>query len=200
MSLTKVGEKHFSVVNHCVPRIDAGGIKVTGRALRSGHIYGRNALRWRFKKPLFQCQGRCPLMPRKQKAIPGVEAVVTCFGMPRTRSWAGYMYLTDTIRYSGDCVAMVAAQSKELVDEALEAIHAEYEELPGVYTIEEALSEGAFAVHEKYPDNIFKDSVFHIPQKETRTQHLKRRILFWRNTGPSTLSTPILSRRHVSVT
>ena len=22
MSLTKVGEKHFSVVNHCVPRID----------------------------------------------------------------------------------------------------------------------------------------------------------------------------------
>lgn len=37
------------------------------------------------------------------------------------------MYLTDTIRYSGDCVAMVAAQSKELVDEALEAIHAEYE-------------------------------------------------------------------------
>ncbi len=30
MSLTKVGEKHFSVVNHCVPRID-GVDKVTGR-------------------------------------------------------------------------------------------------------------------------------------------------------------------------
>ena len=173
MSLTKVGEKHFSVVNHCVPRID--GVDKSNRkgALRSGHIYGRNALRWRFKGP-YSSARVVSIDAAKAKAIPGVEAVVTCFDMPRTRSWAGYMYLTDTIRYSGDCVAMVAAQSKELVDEALEAIHAEYEELPGVYTIEEALSEGAFAVHEKYPDNIFKRIPCSISAKGTRTQHLKK--------------------------
>mgnify|MGYP000276667118 CR=1 FL=1 len=38
MSLTKVGEKHFSVVNHCVPRID-GVDKVTGRARYAADIY-----------------------------------------------------------------------------------------------------------------------------------------------------------------
>ena len=199
MSLTKVGEKHFSVVNHCVPRID-GVDKVTGRARYAADIYMEGMLYAGVLRSPYSSARVVSIDAAKAKAIPGVEAVVTCFDMPRTRSWAGYMYLTDTIRYSGDCVAMVAAQSKELVDEALEAIHAEYEELPGVYTIEEALSEGAFAVHEKYPDNNFKDSVFHIRKGDPDT-HLKRRILFWRgNTGPSTLSTPILSRRHVSVT
>lgn len=161
MSLTKVGEKHFSVINHCVPRID-GVDKVTGRARYAADIYMEGMLYAGVLRSPYSSARVVSIDAAKAKAIPGVEAVVTCFDMPRTRSWAGYMYLTDTIRYSGDCVAMVAAQSKELVDEALEAIHAEYEELPGVYTIEEALSEGAFAVHEKYPDNIFKDSVFHI--------------------------------------
>ena len=161
MSLTKVGEKHFSVVNHCVPRID-GVDKVTGRARYAADIYMEGMLYAGVLRSPYSSARVVSIDAAKAKAIPGVEAVVTCFDMPRTRSWAGYMYLTDTIRYSGDCVAMVAAQSKELADEALEAIHVEYEELPGVYTIEEALSEGAFAVHEKYPDNIFKDSVFHI--------------------------------------
>ena len=31
-----------------------------------------------------------------------------------------------------------------------------------MYTIEEALAEGAHSVHEQYPDNIFTDSQFHI--------------------------------------
>jgi len=38
MPLTKVGEKHFSVINHCVPRID-GVDKVTGRARYAADIY-----------------------------------------------------------------------------------------------------------------------------------------------------------------
>ena len=142
MPLTKVGEKHFSVVNHCVPRID-GVDKVTGRARYAADIYMEGMLYAGVLRSPYSSARVVSIDAAKAKAIPGVEAVVTCFDMPRTRSWAGYMYLTDTIRYSGDCVAMVAAQSKELVDEALEAIHAEYEELPGVYTIEEALSEGA---------------------------------------------------------
>ena len=161
MPLTKVGEKHFSVINHCVPRID-GVDKVTGRARYAADIYMEGMLYAGVLRSPYSSARVVSVDAAKAKGIPGVEAVVTCFDMPRTKSWAGYMYLTDMIRYPGDCVAMVAARSKELADEALEAIHVEYEELPGVYTIEEALSEGAFAVHEKYPDNIFRESMFHI--------------------------------------
>ena len=146
MPLTKVGEKHFSVINHCVPRID-GVDKVTGRARYAADIYMEGMLYAGVLRSPYSSARVVSVDASKAKGIPGVEAVVTCFDMPRTKSWAGYMYLTDMIRYPGDCVAMVAARSKELADEALEAIHVEYEELPGVYTIEEALSEGAFAVH-----------------------------------------------------
>ena len=49
-----------------------------------------------------------------------------------------------------------------------------------MYTIEEALSEGAFAVHEKYPDNIFKDSVFHIRKGDPDTAFEKADIVLER--------------------
>ena len=48
------------------------------------------------------------------------------------------------------------------MDQALEAIEAEYEELPGVYTIDDALKEDAPQIHEEYPGNIFTPSVYHI--------------------------------------
>ena len=161
MPLTKIGEKQFSVVNKSVPRID-GEDKVTGRARYAADIYMEGMLYAGVLRSPYSSARVVSIDAEEAKKIPGVEAVVTCFDMPRKKSWASYMYLTDVIRYPGDCVAMVAAQSKELVDEALEAIHVEYEELPGVYTIEEALAEGAHSVHEQYPDNIFTDSQFHI--------------------------------------
>ena len=75
--------------------------------------------------------------------------------MEKKRSWASYMYLTDVIRYAGDCVAMVAAESKDALSEALDAIEVTYEQLPGVYTIEEAMAEGAPVIHPEHPGNKF---------------------------------------------
>ena len=47
----------------------------------------------------------------------------------------------------GDPVALVAAETEELAEEALSKIKVSYEELPGVYTIEDAIKEGAPIVH-----------------------------------------------------
>lgn len=159
MPIIRVCDKHFSIVNQSVPRID-GLDKVTGKARYAADIYMEGMLYASVLRSPYSSARVVSIDAAAARAIPGVEVVVTCFDMPRTKSWGGYMYLTDTIRYSGDCVAMVAAQSRELADEALEAIRVEYEELSGVYTIEEALSEGAHAVHKDYPDNIFKESCF----------------------------------------
>ncbi|MFV0504664.1 MAG: xanthine dehydrogenase family protein molybdopterin-binding subunit [Lachnospirales bacterium] len=155
------GEKKFNVINQSKPRID-GYDKVTGKARYAADIYMEDMLYAGVKRSGHVSAKVTKIDVTKAKSIEGVHAVITFEDMPKTISWATYRYLTDHIRYTGDCVAMVAAESKELVDEALEAIEVEYEELPGVFTIDEALEEGAPLVHDNYPNNIFKESVFHI--------------------------------------
>ncbi|MBI2349370.1 MAG: xanthine dehydrogenase family protein, partial [Deltaproteobacteria bacterium] len=55
----------------------------------------------------------------------------------------------DKVRYAGDMVAAVAATEERIALEALGRIEVEYEELPAVTTVEEALKEDAPLVHEK---------------------------------------------------
>lgn len=156
-----LGEKKFNVINQSKPRID-GIEKVMGTARYAADMYMENMLYAGVLRSPCSSAKVISIKTAAAKAIEGVEAVVTFADMPRNKSWAGYMYLTDHIKYAGDCVAMAAARTKALLDEALEAIEVEYEELPGVYTIDEALKEGAPLVHAQYERNIFKDSVFHI--------------------------------------
>ena len=144
------GKKNFCEIHQSKPRID-GVEKVSGKAVYAGVL----------RSP-YSSAKVVSIKADKARQIEGVEAVVTCNDIKKTKSWAGYMYLTNHIRYEGDCVAMVAAKSKMLVDEALEAIEVEYEELPGVYTIDDALIEGAPLVHEEYKNNIFTDSYYPI--------------------------------------
>ena len=167
-----LGTKNFKVLNKSVERID-GFDKVTGKAMYAADL--------NFTGMLYGGMLRSGLSSAKVKridiekalAIEGVHAVVTAAEMPVTKSWAGYMYLTDRIRYVGDVVAIVAAESRELVDEALMAIEVEYEELPGVFTIEEALVEGAPLVHEKYSNNIFTESKYSLRKGDVVTGFAK---------------------------
>ena len=90
---------------------------------------------------------------------------------------------------------MVAAKSKMLVDEALEAIEVEYEELPGVYTIDDALIEGAPLVHEEYKNNIFTDSYYPIRKGDVEKGFAEADVILERNIGHSILSILILNQR-----
>ena len=96
----------------------------------------------------------------KAKQIEGVVCVLTYDEIPKKQSFGSYMFLTDIIRFAGDCVAMVAAENSYALQEALENIEVEYEELPVVSTIEEAMAPNAYQLHEKFPGNIFTTSRF----------------------------------------
>ena len=156
-----LGKKKFNVINRSKPRID-GYDKVTGRA--------RYAADLKFPGMVYGGMLRSGLSSARvvsidtdaAKAMPGVLAVVTAKDMRKSESWASYMYLTDRVLYVGDVVALVAAQTREQVHAALKAIKVEYEELPGVYSVREAVKEGSPVLHDKYPDNVFMDSTFHI--------------------------------------
>lgn len=61
---------------------------------------------------------------------------------------------TDRVRYVGEWVAVVVAESREEAYEALSAIEVDYELLPVVTGAEEALREGAVQLHDSVPGNL----------------------------------------------
>lgn len=101
---------------------------------------------------------------RRAEALPGVHAVLTYQNVPRViYSTAGQSYpipgpldyasFDSKVRYVGDRVAAVAAETPEIAEEALSLIEVEYEVLPAVLSIEEALREGAPIIHDE-PDYV----------------------------------------------
>src|SRR5690606_158304 len=91
---------------------------------------------------------------------PGVRAVMTGADIPRKRF--GLMIADETalaidkVRYIGEPVAAVAAIDRETALAAAELIQVEYEDLPGVFTPDEAMMPDAAIVHETfaaYPKN-----------------------------------------------
>ena len=100
---------------------------------------------------------------RKAKALPGVHAVLTWQDVPRVpHTTAGQAwpepspydtYLLDNkVRFVGDRVAAVAAETRAIAERALRLIEVEYEVLPAVLDIEAAMRPGAPIVHDE-PDS-----------------------------------------------
>ncbi len=64
----------------------------------------------------------------------------------------------DRIRFIGEPVALIAAESAAIADQALELIDLEYEELPAIFDAEQAMVPGAPVLHEAFPDNVVRHS------------------------------------------
>src|SRR3990170_375258 len=60
----------------------------------------------------------------------------------------------DTIRFHGDAVAVVVAETRGQAEDAAEAVHVQVEELAAVTDIEAAMAEGAPAIHEDLGTNV----------------------------------------------
>jgi putative selenate reductase molybdopterin-binding subunit len=96
----------------------------------------------------------------KAKALPGVAAVLTYHDIPRVvYSTAGQsdpipgpldsFSLDRKVRFVGDRVAFVAAETEEIANKALELIEVEYEELPAILDSREAMKPGAIMIHDE---------------------------------------------------
>ena len=55
----------------------------------------------------------------------------------------------DRVRYIGEPVALVAAETEEIAKEAVKAIRVKYRPLPVITNPREGLAEGAVKIHEK---------------------------------------------------
>jgi nicotinate dehydrogenase large molybdopterin subunit len=94
-------------------------------------------------------------------ALPGVAAVLTGADVPRNslveRASGGLGELlvpmpilaAERVRYVGEPVAVVAAVTPQVADQAAELVAVEYQELPGLFDMEAALEPGAPLVHDE---------------------------------------------------
>jgi putative selenate reductase molybdopterin-binding subunit len=97
---------------------------------------------------------------RKARELPGVAAVLTYQDVPRVvYSTAGQsdpmpgpqdtFSLDHKVRFVGDRVAFVAAETEEIAERALELIEVEYEELPAILDSRDAMKPGAVRIHDE---------------------------------------------------
>lgn len=157
-----------SVVGTSPQRVE-GREKVTGAALYVDDLqFGPGLLQARLKRSPIPHGRIVKIDVSKARALPGVRVVVTGVDFPGLTG----LYLSDRrifaldrVRFVGEPVAAVAADSEEIAEQALELIEVEYEELPGVFDPEDGASDGAPLLH---PDLAsYQCAPFILPQEES---------------------------------
>lgn len=139
-------EQELAVVGTAVPRLGLAE-KVQGRARytadlkRPGMLYGRVLRSPHAHARIVQIDTVAA------QRIPGVHAVLTHRDVPQVRIDADLLPLEPEVRFVGDEVALVAAESEAIAEDAVRVIRVEYEVLPAVFDAEEALRPGAPLVH-----------------------------------------------------
>lgn len=137
-------------VGQPIQRVD-GVAKVTGRARYAGDVELPGMLFGRSLRSPHPSARIVSIDVGKATGLPGVRAVLTGADVPDTRY--GRMckdipgLAKGVVRFVGEKVAAVAADTIETAEAALELIDVEYEELPAVFSAEEAMQPTAPVIH-----------------------------------------------------
>ena len=140
-------DEPLRIVGQPHPRVE-GGEKVTGRA--------RYAYDQRLPRQLYARVLRSPypharirrIDTSRAEALPGVHAVLSSTNSQDVRWYQEQSLLFDpTLRFVGDEVAAVAAETGDIAEDALRLIEVDYEPLAFVADLEAALRPDATLVH-----------------------------------------------------
>jgi 4-hydroxybenzoyl-CoA reductase alpha subunit len=131
-----------------------GLAKVTGRAIYADDIALPRMLHGKLlRSPHAHARIRS-IDVSAARALPGVHAIITGKDLPE---YYGIIPWTqdeqalceEKARYVGDAIAALAAESERIAEEALKLIRVEYEVLPAITSIDEALERPEVQVNEK---------------------------------------------------
>jgi len=148
-----VEKEEFTCVGHSVPKVDALD-KVLGRAVYSEDMKFPNMLYGKVLRAGIPHAMIESIDTTVARAMEGVACVLTSndipgknlFGIAFQDQWA---LAEKKVRYIGEPVALVAAESEEIARDAAKAVKVTYKELPVVTNPHEGLTEKAPRVHEK---------------------------------------------------
>ncbi len=152
----------FKIVGKPIPRFDArakvtGSLKYADDFTMPGMLYGK-VLRSKYAAANINS-----IDTTEAKQLKGVHAVLTAKDVPHNetvtrfgqstvigKGFEGlYRVLADKkVRFMGEAVALVAAETEEIAEQALDLIKVDYEPLPGVFDPEEAMKPDAYQVGE----------------------------------------------------
>lgn len=165
----KTAREEMRVVGQSVPRVDAVKLALGKPAYTDdfplpGMLYGK-ILHSPHAHALIK-----HIDAGKARQLPGVHAVLTYQDIQPVRfTTAGQSHplpspldtlsLDHKVRFVGDRVAAVAAETPEVAERALALIEVEYDVLPAIIEIEDALQPEAPRIHDE-PDSSGFDSVF----------------------------------------
>ncbi|MFJ9536021.1 xanthine dehydrogenase family protein molybdopterin-binding subunit [Streptomyces sp. NPDC101225] len=146
-----------AVIGTPVERIDAVE-KVTGRAVFAGDNWLPRMLHGAVVRSPHASARIVSVDTSRAERLPGVHAVITGADTAGVK-WGAfrpdlYPLAADRVRYVGDEVAAVAARDPETARRAAELIRVDYEVLPAVLGLDEALADGAPLVHDDAPGNL----------------------------------------------
>jgi CO/xanthine dehydrogenase Mo-binding subunit len=152
----------MTTLGQSITRLDARA-KVTGAALFPGDVNIPGQL---WMKVLFARRPHARvkrLDVSKAQAAPGVVYVFTARDVPVNEFGLGSkdapVLNNDEIRWVGEKVALVVAETEQQAEHARDLIEIEYEDLPPLIDPHEAIKPGAPQVHPHYAGNVMK----HIP-------------------------------------
>ena len=187
----------YATVGKPALRID-GNYKVSGKALYTGDNLLPGMIWGKVLRSPYPHARIVRIDTARARAYPGVLAVLTAADIPpvltgrRLRDMP--MLARDRVRFIGEKVAVVAAEDRNVAEEAAQLIEVEYEELPAVFDPLVAITEGAPLLHEGLKD--YKG----LPNSPRPHQEYSIRMTQWLSgrcrTGLSRLRSYF--RRHVS--
>ena len=149
----------LSIVGRRAPRVDAVKLS-TGRGTYTDDIHIRGMLHVKLAKSPHPHARIVHIDTTRARSLPGVQDVITYEDVPRIpytsagQSWpepSPYdMYILDQkVRFVGDPVAAVAAETPRIASEAAKLVEAEYEVLPAVLDMHDAMTPGAPIIHDE---------------------------------------------------
>jgi CO/xanthine dehydrogenase Mo-binding subunit len=147
--------KDYRFIGKATPRKDAVDI-VTGKAKYiddlelSGMLHGK-VLRSPYPHALIK-----NINTTGAEKSRGVKAVLTHKNVPQWRTGTPrHVHILDKkLRFVGDAVALVAAETAQMAKEALDLIEVTYEQLPAVYDVANAIKSDAPQLYDEFPGNL----------------------------------------------
>src|SRR5437879_222213 len=133
----------FRIVGRPLPRFDVAD-KVQGTTLYAADWRLPGMLAGRILRAVYPSARIRRISVENARALPGVAAVLLADDVPQNAlhedptglglsSFATPVLAADRVRYQGEPVALVAAESEVIAQAVLEAIEVDYEPLPGVF-------------------------------------------------------------------
>src|SRR5919197_1531120 len=154
-SKEKAKQQSFTSIGKPAPRIE-GIQKVCGQARYTADHLLPGTMWGKFLRSPYPHARIVHIETCRAEAQPGVMAVLTAADIPgvltgrRLRDMP--MLARDRVRFIGEKVAVVAAEDRDVAEEAAQLVQVEYEELPAVFDPLVAITEGAPQLHERLKD------------------------------------------------